>query len=519
MNPSFRRFLFLALVTLSAAFPRPVLGGFNMGQPAAVILGQTGPTGNGANQGGSGPGQSTLYNPSGIWSDGTRLVVSDTLNNRVLLFNSFPVTTGTPADLVVGQSNFTSDGTGTAANQLSGPLGVWSDGTRLLIADSSNNRVLIYNSFPVTNNAPADLVIGQPNLNSNTSNYGGVSSQSLGVPIGVFIQGSQLFITDYINSRMLIYNSMPTTDFAAANVEIGQPNMTTVGNGAVGDDNLSAPNGVFSDGTRLFVGDAFNNRVLLFNSIPVTNDAQASFVYGQTGMGANSVNQGGAVGPGTMDEPLWTTWDGTNYYITDSLNNRVLIFNGLPSANDPTPVAALGQTILASGTANAGGISAATLDKPHDALYVGGDLIVSDQDNNRVLIYYPATPTATPTPTSTPTPSNTPTLTPTLSPTVSATPSPTAAYDASGLGQLVLAPVPAHRGGKVLLYFDKPPASSSWQIFNLAGQKVSQLSFQGTADHTWDTSGTSPGIYLIQLDVTYADGTTALVWRKVVIIP
>lgn len=516
MKSSFKPLLFLAFVSLCASFPRPSLAGFNMGQAASIILGQTGPTGNSANQGGSNPAQNTLNEPSGIWSDGTRLVISDCFNNRVLVYNSFPVTTGTPPDLVLGQSGFTTSASGVSPSLFLNPEGVWSDGTHLVVADSNNNRVLIYNSFPVTTNTPADLVIGQDSLTSNTSNYGGISSQSLAIPIGVFIDGSQLFITDFNNSRTLIFNSMPTSNYAGANVVVGQTAMgadSANQGGTTGDDGFDGPNGVFTDGTRLFVGDAFNNRTLLFNSIPVTNGAQASYVYGQTTMTASGVNQGGAVGPGTMDEPLWTTWDGTNYYISDSLNNRVLIFNGLPTGNDPTPVAALGQTVLTSGTSNAGGISAATLDKPHDVLYVGGKLIVSDQNNNRVLIYYPATPTPTPTLTVTPSPTITPTA------TITPTPTPTTAFDASGLGKLVLAPVPAHRGGKMGLYFPKTPVSSSWQIFNLTGQKVSTLSFQGPTGHDWDTSDTAPGVYLVDVNVVYADGTTAQAWLKAVVIP
>jgi len=33
-----------------------------------------------------------------------------------------------------------------------------------MVADTQNNRVLIWNSIPTQNNQPADLVLGQPNL-------------------------------------------------------------------------------------------------------------------------------------------------------------------------------------------------------------------------------------------------------------------------------------------------------------------------------------------------------------------
>ena len=67
--------------------------------------------------------------------------------------------------MVLGQNSFTNciandddqdgadDGVPTART-LASPTGVWSDGTRLVVADKSNNRVLIWNSFPTTNFTP-----------------------------------------------------------------------------------------------------------------------------------------------------------------------------------------------------------------------------------------------------------------------------------------------------------------------------------------------------------------------------
>ena len=61
------------------------------------------------------------------------------------------------------------------------------DGTKLFIADTRNNRVLIYNSIPTENNASADVVIGQPDMVSNSANQGGDVEPTLYIGLNVFI--------------------------------------------------------------------------------------------------------------------------------------------------------------------------------------------------------------------------------------------------------------------------------------------------------------------------------------------
>ena len=49
-------------------------------------------------------------------SDGSKLLVCDKDNNRVLIWNTVPTTNGQPADVVVGQTDFTSSGFGTSSS-------------------------------------------------------------------------------------------------------------------------------------------------------------------------------------------------------------------------------------------------------------------------------------------------------------------------------------------------------------------------------------------------------------------
>ena len=82
-----------------------------------------------------------LNNPSAVHSDGIRLAVADTNNNRVLLWNTIPTTNGVEPDVVLGQSDFSGRFPETSATGMRGPQGVWLDGGRLFVADTQNSRV------------------------------------------------------------------------------------------------------------------------------------------------------------------------------------------------------------------------------------------------------------------------------------------------------------------------------------------------------------------------------------------
>jgi hypothetical protein len=49
-----------------------------------------------------------MFQPTAVASDGSILAVADTSNNRILIWKSIPTTFGQPADIVLGQKDFTS---------------------------------------------------------------------------------------------------------------------------------------------------------------------------------------------------------------------------------------------------------------------------------------------------------------------------------------------------------------------------------------------------------------------------
>ncbi len=376
------------------ALPAPAKAALSNGASAEVVIGQQNMTATDGNQGGS-VGASTVYAPRGIYSDGQKLFIADSANSRILIYNTIPASNNVSADVVVGQQNMTSNsanqGGSVTANTLKYPYAVYSDGNKLFVADSYNNRVLIYNSIPTSNNASADVVVGQQDFTHNEINQGGsVAANTLEGPYGVYSDGIKLFIVDGDNNRVLIYNSIPTSNNASADVVVGQPNMTSNSANQGGSDptasTLGIPYGVGSNGKKLFISDWGNNRVLIYNTIPTGNNASADVVVGQSSMTTN--DDPSAALATNLFLPSDVCSFGSKLAIVDRMINRVLIYNSIPTSNGAGASVVIGQpNTTSSGEDQGGSAGANTLDEPRGVAFGGTKMFVSDYDNNRVLVY------------------------------------------------------------------------------------------------------------------------------------
>lgn len=331
------------------------------------------------------PTQASLRAPTGVATDGNILAVADTSNNRVLLWHSLPTTNGQPADTVVGQPDFSTVGHGAVnASTMRGPQGVWIQNGRLFVADTQNNRILIWNSIPKQNNQPADLVLGQPNFTTvpaidqtNTSLV--TNSITMLSPVSVSSDGTHLFVADLGYNRVLIWNEIPTRNQQPADVEIGQLNFSNSisndaselceSNGTDTNGNptypmicaatMNFPRFVISDGTRLFVADGGNDRVLVYNQIPTQNAARADAVLGEPDEFSDIyTNQDLTITAAVNVTPTPTSlaWDGQNLYVPDANNYRILVFTpAQPLVPISNVVNAASQAVYATGTVTVGG--------------------------------------------------------------------------------------------------------------------------------------------------------------------
>lgn len=331
-------------------------------------------------------------------SDGTRLIVADPDSNRILIYNSIPTTDGAAADVVLGQLNFTTGAcnqglTGPTAQTLCYPAGVAIVGTKLVVSDWSNNRLLIYNTIPTTNGAAADVVIGQADFISKLANRGGVASAStLNGPWGVSTDGTKLAVADYSNNRIMIWNTVPIVTSTPANVIVGQPDGVTTSAGTTAEKLKTPSHAIFTAGS-LYVADYQNHRVLYFALVPVATGASATAAIGQSNLTSGSSNRGGATAANSFSYPIGLAAVGGTLFISDSSNNRILKFNAYPTADTPADEV-LGQVNFTSNYPRAAGPENKGFTQLAGVASSDQYVIVSDQGSARALIFDKKNPEA-----------------------------------------------------------------------------------------------------------------------------
>lgn len=357
------------------------------GQAADLVLGQTSFTSGAANT----PFESgsSMSTSRGVFTDGTRLWVGDAGNARVLQWNSLPIVNGQTANVAIGQASLTAHTAAAAQDRLGTGSGwVFRTGSKLIVSDSTNNRVLIWNSIPTTDGAPADLVLGQPDFTSRATG-GAAAATNLYGPAGVWSDGTRLIVADRFNNRVLIWSTFPTANQAPADIVLGWPAFGTSGP-AVSPPTASSlrnPIGVFYDGARLYVADESNNRVLIWNGIPSENGAAANLVLGQGALDLGGMN-GGSAAPNTIGfrSPTSVTVDECGaIYVCDSGNNRVLVHAAAPTSNGESADAVLGKPDFTTPADAGAPVSAASLAMCDGLATTGVNLFVADSGHNRVL--------------------------------------------------------------------------------------------------------------------------------------
>lgn len=362
---------------------------------ADAVLGQADFASGTVNAGG-GPTATSLNEPRGlaIDRDSGRLFVADSMNHRVLSWpNAAAFTNGQAADIVLGQPDFASNsinqgGANPTAQTLNAPKSVATDSAgRLYVADSLNFRILRYDP-PFTTNMSAVSVFGQAGdlTAASQASIASPTAGGLGNPDGIAIDANdKLYCADRFLSRVSIY-SAPLTNTSADTV-IGQADLNTAG-GNVTQTGLDHCSGVALDAAgNLYVGDEFNNRVMLFLA-PASNGKAATRVFGQPDFTSNTANNGG-ISASTLNysgASATVAVDAVtgNLYVADALNNRVLEYTSPQTSSAAGRV--FGQPNFTTATANPGGRGANTLEDPAGvAVDSTGNLYVSDRLNHRVL--------------------------------------------------------------------------------------------------------------------------------------
>ncbi|MBI3209254.1 MAG: hypothetical protein HYZ37_10195, partial [Candidatus Solibacter usitatus] len=194
-------------------------GWFRSGQQAEILLSAIG-----FNRSGGG----LLFNhPRSIASDGKRLILADSNNNRILIWSSLPDSNVAP-DMVLGQLDFDSNQSGGGSSQMNWPgqVSVTPDG-KLVIADTYNDRLLLWNSFPTQNGQAPDVIL---------------RNEALRWPWGAWTDGNRVVASATGGRAVLVWNRFPIQGNESPDFVLRPEGMGT-------------PRTITSDGSRLIVGD------------------------------------------------------------------------------------------------------------------------------------------------------------------------------------------------------------------------------------------------------------------------
>ncbi|MBX7245223.1 MAG: hypothetical protein K1X53_06970 [Candidatus Sumerlaeaceae bacterium] len=344
-----------ALVVAVAA-PGFAQGWFANGQSATLML-----SGAGFNNTG---GALTFNHPTGVASDGTHFLLCDRFNNRVLIWNSLPTAWNSAPSLALGQPGLTTNDPGTGKGQLNWPGNVSvSSGGVVAVADTENDRILLWKTFPTSNGQAADISLYLPGYTQPGKNR-------LEWPWGVWTDGTRLAAVATQGSTLLFWNTLPTTDNQTPDYRIS---LSTFG----------TPRNISTDGsTYFFVGD-HNSKVLgdgpgtfFWNSYPTTTDQPYEFFFNEWLKGTKTP-EGKLVAGGLQNIYVWNTMPtsaadlpsysmvnsyykngdgpdvvcaGGRVYVNNYNGNNVHVYSGTPSSATDQPAFALGSASVSANT-------------------------------------------------------------------------------------------------------------------------------------------------------------------------
>jgi len=364
---------------------------FTNGQAASVVIGQLNFNSFGANQGGA-VDSNTLDSPYDVKIINDRLYIADRNNNRVLGFNSIPTSNNANADFVIGQDSLTTNAGGFANNQLDRPRNIEFGGGDFFTSHDSPGRVHTWSSIP-TSNINAEIVFGQSGFVNGTSAC--TQDKTGGTIAGVEYADGKILVTDRTNNRVLVWNSVPTTNGQAADLVIGQSTFELCAHNDKDQNNVTDPDlepnastlyrpqTVWSDGNRVIIVDESNTRVLIWNSFPTVNFQAADIVLGQSNFVSNIVPINTPT-PITL-KPYAAFSNGNQIFVTDRFGDRVMIWDSWPTENNQPADRVLGAIDFYNDKTGLGGNE--LLRGPRLMDTQDNKLVISDPQYDRILVF------------------------------------------------------------------------------------------------------------------------------------
>jgi len=323
------------------------------------------------------------------------LFVIDQRSHRILRFdNAHTKANGSPADGVLGQSDFTTrtwnagaGGSTPSASGFENPQGVAiSLIGHLFVADRGNNRILRFDGATgKANGASADAVLGQINF---TSKGFGSSPAQMTEPCGVAVDASgNLFVADRGNNRVLRFNNAAgKANGGGADAVFGQPDFATTSPGTTASKMWEPQCLSIDNAGTLYVGDWGNSRILIFfNAAARVSGASADRVLGKQDFFTGT--QPSSATASNIGLPTGLGVDAAgNLYVADGYFNRLLVYlNVSAKPNGAAADAVLGKSSFTDGSTTSA--TASNVGQPYGAAVhaSSGTLFLPDYSNGRVL--------------------------------------------------------------------------------------------------------------------------------------
>lgn len=368
---------------------------------AEVVLGQTGdsilpiPLA---------PSRSTMFGPRGVClvSETGPLWVADTGHHRLLGWRSCPTEDNQPADWVIGQRDFDQEGQNgkgkISASTVSVPTGICTAEGGLVVADAWNHRVLIWRHLPEESNVPADVVLGQADFSHGEPNRGEseTASDRLHWCYGVMYHDGKLFVADTGNRRVLVWNQLPQENGQPADLVLGQPDFTRRNENGGGSPTAASLRWCHSLAVwqgNLVLADAGNNRIMIWQGIPTENNAPCVAVLGQANFQEVELNRGVYFPTAaSLNMPYGVAVSNDWLIVADTANSRLLGWRyraDLRSLQGAPAEAVMGQWDFQSkGENRAYGVAGRdSLCWSYNLQVCGDRVAIADSGNNRVLLW------------------------------------------------------------------------------------------------------------------------------------
>ncbi len=336
-----------------------------------------------------------LLAPRGAFYIKNKLIVTDTGQNRVFIWNSLPTEEYAEPDVILGQAKLMDTGRNsggkTTASTMMYPSGLWSDGKQLIVADAWNHRVLIWKTFPTKNGQAADIVIGQPDFSSSMPNVEGigqpVTAKSLNWPYGVFSDGESLWIADTGNRRVLYYKNIPMESYVGADDVIGKDSMQE--RDYENNEPIWPYSVKISENGQMAITDTQYYRVLVWNNWKDGLSKPADVIIGQPNFEGNGQNQYNLFPKAnTLNWCYDTCFYKKGIWVADTGNSRILWYPTLPTENNQEASDLIGQENFNTGSENANSIQS-TENSYYWPFFISIEndlMIVADTGNHRIII-------------------------------------------------------------------------------------------------------------------------------------